>query len=1335
MVVGWRPSGDGGRMAAGWRPSADDGGRMAAIRRRWWPDGGHPLILNAFARGVMKKAVLSVVMASLLFQAGQVSTASAPLAFFKNYFVTGDYVVGGTSLWRKGVGGVAVESIEVSGVPAGADVVAAFLYVQTAEVVQWSGIDHARFNGVDLGPGLASFAKALNWAAGTPPCWSVAWGGGRRLVTYRADVLRFLPIGTDGKTAANGVHEIAVPDDGVQFPDGDEGQVETGGMGPRAVGAGLVIVYRDSAMPLRSVVIQDGAFTKQAFATADLAVTGFYEAAALPAARLTLLVGDGRPYLSERLRVNGQAIATNPFASSAGPKWDNPTFANLPVAAGASGVGVQITPNGLLSDCLSFSTLVFSADVQDSDGDGLLDVWESSDPPVTDPHGQPLPNLKAMGADPHVRDLYVEIGYMYTEDDPSPDVGPPTYGGIEKPAHSHRPTHATVKLIGDALAAAPTGTVRLHADLGDDYPHGEADEYIIRGAGLARGGEAINELATVCTRGATDPPTVCQFSDYPGTVGWKTGFQFLRDEVLSGPAPLPGGEDLCDLPGAPCERRFDRNRKDIFRYGLFAHAVGLPKSEDPAEADFHVPRTNTGIGDFPGGDFMVTLGAFEDADGLPVGTPFMQASTWMHEHGHGFERRHGGDAFQPNCKPIYFSVMNYLYQLRGLLDDAGNPYLDFSREDFSGIAIDETSLFDGSLSLLPYRLGWYAPLETSYLSAWGTPVAKHCDGSPLLPTDPPMVRLDARTAAAAVDWKADAVVDATPFVQDVNFNGRTTRSPLVPEVLAGSNDWEKMTLAQTGARRSAGGLFFDSEGNPSVGPMSLDAGRGDLGRGDLGRGDLGRGDLGRGDLGRGDLGRGDLGRGDLGTIFGRGDLGRGDLGGGDLFVGDPSEPGGELDFETAVGLAKTPPTAFQACVLGETCIQGDTPLHRVRLDWTSPTVGAVQQYEVWRVIGSDLTPEAVAAATPVGVEPAVLGQDAYTLVDPTSLTNGQTYTYFSRATYSDGTLSDPSNVVTVVGVNDPPAAEDDAYVTGEDTPLAPAAPGVLSNDTDTDTDGGAALQAVMVSGPSHGALVLNANGSFVYTPAANYHGPDAFTYKATDGSAESAPATVNITVTSVNDAPAMSDIGPVTIDANGSTGALAFTITDDDLDSVIVSGASSNPSLVPHANIVFGGAGALRTVTVTPAPNQGGTATITVTVTDGGGSTASDSFVVTVNTPYTFKNVQNAPPPPGSTFKAGSTIPMKWAFKAGLHFVSSGHVSHTITVTGPLPGGPVRTFTNTDAGASWFRYSDSSKTWAFNLQTKDHDGKPFPTGLYNVTITPTTPGFPASGTFQIQLVK
>ena len=51
----------------------------------------------------------------------------------------------------------------------------------------------------------------------------------------------------------------------------------------------------------------------------------------------------------------------------------------------------------------------------------------------------------------------------------------------------------------------------------------------------------------------------------------------------------------------------------------------------------------------------------------------------------------------------------------------------------------------------------------------------------------------------------------------------------------------------------------------------------------------------------------------------------------------------------------------------------------------------------------------------------------------------------------------------------------------------------------------------------------NANGSFTYTPAANFNGPDSFTYRANDGALNSATATVTMTVTSVNDAPTAGD--------------------------------------------------------------------------------------------------------------------------------------------------------------------------------------------------------------------
>ena len=57
------------------------------------------------------------------------------------------------------------------------------------------------------------------------------------------------------------------------------------------------------------------------------------------------------------------------------------------------------------------------------------------------------------------------------------------------------------------------------------------------------------------------------------------------------------------------------------------------------------------------------------------------------------------------------------------------------------------------------------------------------------------------------------------------------------------------------------------------------------------------------------------------------------------------------------------------------------------------------------------------------------------------------------------------------------------------------APGVLGNDVDLDGD---PLTATLVSGPAHGTLTFNPDGSFVYTPDANYSGPDSFTYTVSD---------------------------------------------------------------------------------------------------------------------------------------------------------------------------------------------------------------------------------------------
>ncbi|MFD7560477.1 FG-GAP-like repeat-containing protein [Streptomyces sp. NPDC059835] len=94
--------------------------------------------------------------------------------------------------------------------------------------------------------------------------------------------------------------------------------------------------------------------------------------------------------------------------------------------------------------------------------------------------------------------------------------------------------------------------------------------------------------------------------------------------------------------------------------------------------------------------------------------------------------------------------------------------------------------------------------------------------------------------------------------------------------------------------------------------------------------------------------------------------------------------------------------------------------------------------------------------------------------------------------------------------NRTPAASNESYNhIGADTPLVVGAPGVLGNDTDPD---GNTLTASLVTGPAHGTLTLNADGSFSYQPDSAYVGNDSFTYKASDGTVDTNVATVTINV-------------------------------------------------------------------------------------------------------------------------------------------------------------------------------------------------------------------------------
>ena len=138
--------------------------------------------------------------------------------------------------------------------------------------------------------------------------------------------------------------------------------------------------------------------------------------------------------------------------------------------------------------------------------------------------------------------------------------------------------------------------------------------------------------------------------------------------------------------------------------------------------------------------------------------------------------------------------------------------------------------------------------------------------------------------------------------------------------------------------------------------------------------------------------------------------------------------------------------------------------------------------------------------------------------------------------------------VTVTGVNDGPVAVDDAATTAEDTAVSVT---VLTNDSDLDGDT-LVVSACQHAGARHGGRRPGPRS--LYTPAANYNGPDSFTYTVGDGNGGSATATVTVTVTGVND-------GPVAVDDAATTAedtAVSVTVltNDSDLDGDTLSIAS-----------------------------------------------------------------------------------------------------------------------------------------------------------------------------------
>ncbi len=197
--------------------------------------------------------------------------------------------------------------------------------------------------------------------------------------------------------------------------------------------------------------------------------------------------------------------------------------------------------------------------------------------------------------------------------------------------------------------------------------------------------------------------------------------------------------------------------------------------------------------------------------------------------------------------------------------------------------------------------------------------------------------------------------------------------------------------------------------------------------------------------------------------------------------------------------------------------------------------------------------------------------------------------------------SAPATVsVTVNPVNDAPVAQADSLTIPEDTKVDID---VLANDTDVDGD---TLTVTALGQPKTGKVALKADRA-VYTPMADYHGKDSFTYTISDGNGGTASSTVNIVLTPVNDAPVAVD------DQAAVEGSKPIKINllanDSDVDGDTLRVTSVTQPLSGQVTLSDG------QVVYTAAKGFVGTDSFVYTISDGQGGTAKAGVTVVVTAP------------------------------------------------------------------------------------------------------------------------
>jgi len=248
-------------------------------------------------------------------------------------------------------------------------------------------------------------------------------------------------------------------------------------------------------------------------------------------------------------------------------------------------------------------------------------------------------------------------------------------------------------------------------------------------------------------------------------------------------------------------------------------------------------------------------------------------------------------------------------------------------------------------------------------------------------------------------------------------------------------------------------------------------------------------------------------------------------------------------------------------------------------------------------------------------------------------------------------------------MNSPPVAASDSFTIEEDMVLDVAsASGVLANDLDSDGD---PLTATLASQAEHGFVVLDSDGSFTYTPDADFSGTDTFTYRASGGGASSNLATVTITVNPAdggdesNESPvATNDSYTVDEDDSLSVAAAAGVLANDsdpesDPLTASLTGQPSNGSLSLNADGSF---------TYTPDANFSGQDSFSYRANDGTNTSNQATVQITVN-PVDEQNELFGEVTPGS-FEDSGLLGIRTDLVAGAPPITAFHVDGEVDYSG-----------------------------------------------------------------------